>query len=38
MLFSDIPFTKFQKLLLDLGFVERVLDGKSSAALTALGN
>jgi hypothetical protein len=28
MLFSDLPFAKLQSALLDLGFVERVLDGK----------
>jgi hypothetical protein len=28
MLFSDLPFTRLQAALLDLGFVERVLDGK----------
>ena len=29
MLFSDIPFVKLRSLLLNLGFVERVIDGKS---------
>ena len=28
MLFSDLPFTKLRSVLLDLGFVERVLEGK----------
>jgi hypothetical protein len=28
MLFSDLPFTTLQSVLLDLGFVERVIDGK----------
>jgi hypothetical protein len=28
MLFSDLPFAKLQSVLLDLGFAERVLDGK----------
>jgi len=28
MLFSDLPFAKLQAVLLDLGFVERVIDGK----------
>ena len=28
MLFSDLPFARLQSALLDLGFVERVLDGK----------
>jgi hypothetical protein len=28
MLFSDLPFTRLQAALLDLGFVERTLDGK----------
>jgi hypothetical protein len=27
MLFSDIPFTRLRTLLLDLGFLERVIDG-----------
>jgi hypothetical protein len=29
--FSDIPFARLRKLLLDLGFVERLLDGKTLA-------
>jgi hypothetical protein len=29
MLFSDIPFAKLRALLLDLGFLERVIDDKS---------
>jgi hypothetical protein len=29
MLFSDIPFARLRKLQPDLGFVERVLDGKA---------
>ncbi len=28
MFFSDIPFSKLQSVLLDLGFVERVIEGK----------
>jgi hypothetical protein len=28
MLFSDLPFAKLQAALLDLGFVERLIDGK----------
>jgi len=28
MLFSEIPFARLQSVLLDLGFVERVIDGK----------
>lgn len=28
MLFSNLPFAKLQSALLDLGFVERVIDGK----------
>jgi hypothetical protein len=28
MLFSDLPFAKLRSALLDLGFVERVIDGK----------
>jgi hypothetical protein len=28
MLFSDLPFDRLQSLLLELGFEERVLDGK----------
>lgn len=28
MLFSDLSFAKLQSVLLDLGFVERVIDGK----------
>ena len=28
MLLSDLPFTKLQSVLLDLGFSERVIDGK----------
>jgi hypothetical protein len=28
MLFSQLPFAKLQSVLLDLGFVEHVIDGK----------
>jgi len=28
MLFSDLPFAKLKSVLLELGFTERVLDGK----------
>jgi hypothetical protein len=28
MLFSDLPFAKLRSVLLDLGFVERALEGK----------
>jgi hypothetical protein len=28
MIFSELPFAKLQSVLLDLGFVERVIDGK----------
>jgi len=28
MLFSDLPFSRLQSVLLELGFVERVIDGK----------
>jgi hypothetical protein len=28
MLFSDVPFARLQSALLDLGFVERLIDGK----------
>jgi hypothetical protein len=28
MLFSDFPFAKLQSVLLDLGFAERMIDGK----------
>ena len=28
MLFSDLPFAKLKSVLVDLGFVERVIDGK----------
>jgi hypothetical protein len=28
MLFSDLPFAKLRSVLLDLGFAERVIDGK----------
>jgi hypothetical protein len=28
MLFSDFPFAKLKSVLVDLGFVERVIDGK----------
>jgi hypothetical protein len=29
MLFSDVPFAKLRALLLDLGFLERVIDDQS---------
>ncbi|HJT76330.1 MAG TPA: hypothetical protein VJ739_03935 [Gemmataceae bacterium] len=29
MLFSDIPFARLRTLLLNLGFIERVIDGQS---------
>ena len=29
MPFSDVPFARLRALLLDLGFVERVIDGNS---------
>lgn len=28
MFFSDLPFSKLRSVLLDLGFVERVIEGK----------
>jgi hypothetical protein len=28
MLYSDLPFAKLSSVLLELGFVERVIDGK----------
>jgi hypothetical protein len=36
MLFSDVPFAALRKLLLDLGFVEKVVPGSSSVPVPAL--